>query len=789
MKEEQINKNTIQNQVGRNSAEDVLQLRELLDMFLKNWHWFLFSVLLCVTIAFFYLKTKPFIYQRQAVLLVKDNNGGSTGHRAAIGNEALMQLNGVMVGSSVKNEVYILQSHQLMKEVVRKLHLDVSYSLKQRFQNVSLYDVKPFEIQFTGDTTIISAFQVKVLNDRECRISNVQTREGNLSFEKTIRFGQGVKSPIGDFTVIPNPKNLKDFQDKTILITHLDVETAANVVSGRISTGEIDRESTLIRIGCTDTNIRRAEDILTALLDAYKQSIIDDKNMLAQSTADFIDERIQLISGELSEVEGDLARFKQSNNLVDLSQNAQAYLQQSTAARQRTIQLQAQQATVNYLLDYLKSSSTGNDLIPTLGGLTDAAIQTQIGKYNEIMLQRNRLVENSSENSGTIRELDSNLAQMRQAIIASMQGFANSVDLQMRQAHREEAALKGSLSSVPQKEKQVIDIARQQSIKETLYTYLLNKREETALQLAITEANIRIVEQPYGSLAPIAPRKLVITCAAALIGFILPFIVFYFVSLLNMGVRGRKDIEAYTTIPVIGEIPHIKGDFDESQIVVENQNNDAVSEAFRILRFNMNFANKDARVIMFTSTMSGEGKTFISRNFAYTLSLLGKHVVLIDADIRKRTQSKLYGVSRREGLTSYLSGSVEDPFELIIRGSEKGSVDVIPAGFVPPNPAELLMSDRLEKLIEKLQETYDYVIVDNVPAQAVADAGIVNRVADLTIYVVRDRKLDRRYLPELERLYNDGLFNNLWILINDSRIENKKYGYGYGIYVYGKKKK
>lgn len=766
-------------------AEEMISLREILDMFLFNWKWFVLSVIVCVALSRLYLATKPYIFQRQAVMLVKDDSG--TGRRSSVNTDALMSLNGVIAGSSVKNEVYILRSHQLMMEVVKKLHLDVTYQLHRRLRNVSLYDDKPFEVQFLdeSDTVQVASFRVEVLSKDEVRLHDFRTMEGREDYTKVVRFGQRVKTPIGTLTLIPDLEKLENYIDEIIIVTHLDQETAANVIGGQVSTGEMDKESTLVRLTCTDSNIQRADDILSALLEAYKQSIIEDKNKLAQSTADFIDERIKLISRELGEVEGDLAQFKQNNNLVDISQNASAYMSQASSARQRTITLQAQQVTINYLMDYLRDNSEGNTLIPSLGGLTDAGIQGQIGKYNELMLQRNRLVENSGENTPTVKELDANLRQMKQTIIASMKGYAAAVNVQVRQALNEEKDLKGALSTVPQKERQVLDIARQQKIKETLYTYLLNKREETALQLAISEANIRIVEQPFGSPAPISPRASITMLAALLIGIVLPFVIIYGIGLLNMGVRGRRDIEVYTTIPVIGEIPHVKEGFDESKIMVSEKSNDTLSEAFRLLRFNLGFVKKDARVIMFTSTLPNEGKTFISRNFAQTLSMAGKRVILVDTDIRKRTQTALYEASRKEGLTSYLNGSEDDLAKLIVPGSEKYKVDLLPAGVRPPNPAELLMGERLDQLIAHLKKEYDYVVIDNVPAQIVADAGIVNRVADLTIYVVRDRKIDRRYLPELERLHKENKFNNLTILLNDARLDKKNYGYyGYGAYSY-----
>ena len=770
-------------QSGTQDSDDMISLREIFDIFYYNWKWFILSVVICLALSRLYLATQSNVYQRQAVMLVKDDGSG---RRGAISTDALMSLNGVFAGSSVKNEVYILRSHLLIKEVVKKLHLDVTYALDGVLHDESLYEVKPFEIQFQedGDSVKSATFEVRVLNKNEVQISKMRTKDEKFSFDKVVRYGQSVKTPVGTLTVIPYPEHYAEFEGQNIIVTHYNLEYATMLVAKQITTGAIDKESTLVRLECIDTNIKRADDILNSLLEAYKQSIIIDKNRMAQSTADFIDERIKLISKELSDVESELAQFKQGNNLVDISQNAQAFLTQSTSARQRTVQLQAQQSTLNYLLEHLLVNSEGNSLIPSLGGVTDVGIEAQIQKYNDMMLQRNRLVENSGENTPTVKEMDANLREMKQAIIVSVKGYTSSIDLQVRQALREEKDLQGTLASVPQKEKQVIDISRQQIIKETLYTYLLNKREETALQLAINEANIRIIEYPFGNPLPISPRRVVVMLAALLIGCVLPFFLIYTINLLDVGVRGRRDIETYTTIPIIGEIPHVMEDFDKTKIMVDEKSNDPLSEAFRLLRFNLNFVAKDARVIMFTSTIPSEGKTFISRNFAQTLALAGKRVILMDTDIRKRTQTALYNASRKEGLTSYLTDSETDLNALIIRGDDKYKVDLLPAGVRPPNPAELLMSNRLEQLIEELKEIYDYIIVDNVPAQVVADAGIVNRIADLTIYVVRENKIDRRYLPELERLHKENKFRNLTILINDTHIEKKSYGYGYRPYTY-----
>lgn len=768
--------------MGNKSTEEMFSLRDILDTVLDNWKWFLLSVIVCVGLARLYLASRSYVYQRQAVMLVKDDSGSPGGRRSNISTDALMQLNGVLAGTSVKNEVYILHSFQLSKEVAKNLHLDVMYNFKKSLKNISLYNNRPVTVDFMQPFTVPVTFYMDIKNAQECAIHDVKfgipLKES--SYTGNVRMGQMLQTPFGNIVVTPMAGNMKAFIGKTIKVTRISLDDAAIMIMNKCSSSELDKESTLVRITCNDTNIERADDILSGLLDAYKQSIINDKNQIAQSTAAFIDSRIDIIRGELSDVEGKMADFKQSSGLMDIKANSEAFLAQSTSARQRTIQAEMQYSMVQYLVDYLTENSKGNSLIPTMGGINDNGIQAQITQYNQLMLNRNKLAENTSESSPAIKELDSNLSQMHAAALASLRGYSASLKLQLDKAKAEEGKVQNTINTVPQKEKQVIDITRQQVLKETLYTFLLNKREETALQLAITEANIRIVEHPFGSRVPVAPRKAVISLFALILGLAIPFTFFQIKERLNMSVRGRKDIETYTTIPILGEIPHRKSGVSDSDIVVSAQSDDVIGEAFRLLRFSMSFINKDARIIMFTSTMPGEGKTFISRNFAATLGMAGKKVVLVDTDIRKRTQSKLSSKGRSQGLTSYLSGAEDDVTALVVPQNSECNLDMLPAGITPPNPAELLMSDRLEQCMEELKKHYDYIVVDNVPAQVVADAGIVNRIADLTIYVIRESKIDRRYLPELERLHQEGKFNHLCIVMNDCQNRNKKYGYGYG---------
>ena len=769
----------------KSQVEDMISLRDILDIFIFNWKWFVLSILICLALSRLYLATQLNIYQRSAVLLVKDDNSGNSSARSARGTDALMQLNGVVMGTNVKNEVYVLQSHQLMKDVVRQLHLDIRYLYRSHLRTQSLYVTKPFTAEFDSlETWLPYRFLVKI-DGNQAHISDLVYGKVEYDTLITANFNEDITMPFGKMRLVPNDNCFQQYDQKELTVVRSTIDEAANFYGSQLKAGELDKESTLVGITYSDNNIHRATDILNAVLNAYRQGIIDDKNRIAQSTAAFIDKRIEYISKELSAVEGELAQFKKRNQLVNIEDNARQYLQESSQARQRSIQLESQVSVVRFLLDELKNAPDNNNLIPTLSGLTDNVIQSQITKYNENMLQLNRFRESGSDDNPYVLQLRQQLAQMRATIIASTTAHLSSLNVQLNRAKQEERALSSSITDVPAKEKEGLDIARQQSIKETLYTYLLNKREETALQLAITEANIRIVEEPFGTNVPISPRKKPIMLVALLLGIVIPFAFFHIRSLLNMSVRGRKDVETYTTIPVLGEIPHRKEGIDDAEILVGEKKTDSINEAFRMLRFSLGFIQKDARVIMFTSTTPGEGKTFVSRNFAVTLGMTGKTVLLMDTDIRKRTQSRLSGSNKREGLTSYLSGSTDDWRSLIVKECPDYNVDMLPAGITPPNPSELLMSGRLEQLVNELKEVYDYLVIDNVPAQVVADAGIVNRVADVTLYVIREGIIDRRYLPELERLHQENKFNHLCIVINDSKFEEKRYGYGYGYGHYG----
>lgn len=476
-----------------------------------------------------------------------------------------------------------------------------------------------------------------------------------------------------------------------------------------------------------------------------------------------------------------MATFKKRNQLLDFSQTSQAVLTETSSARQQSLQVETQLNVARYLDEYLHSHSNNHDLIPALN-IGDASFNTQIATYNDQMNKRNLLVSNTSESQSVVREMDRQLTQMRQAIASSLRSYVKSLELRLQDAKANESTLSSRIAGAPDQEKQGLDIQRQQSLKESLYTYLLNKREEVALQQAINEANVRLVEGPIGN-KQVSPRSMVIMLISLIIGLLIPTIVLWIRYALDVTVHGRKDIEATTTIPVLGEVPHMKvnGNTNKANIT-QLESNDPVVEAFRILRFSLNYMRHNTQVIMTSSTTPGQGKSFVASNMATILSMAGKRVLIIDADIRKHTLSNTYG--NDFGLTTFLADEHTQVADIIRKDGLTKGVDLLPAGHTPPNPSELLMTDRLDKLIDELRTMYDYIVIDSTPMFSVADANIINRVADLTLFVIRVGVQNRDFLPDLERMYKDKRFKNLCIVVNDADINLSRYGSGYG-YGYG----
>lgn len=772
--------------------DEELQLAPLLKIcyltFIKNWWWFLLSCVLCVSISWLYQQRQERIFQRQAVMLIEDTeNTSATGTSSFRSSKrrsmnTLLELNGVSVGDNLKNEIFILSSKRLMSRVVEKLHLDVDYTVDERLHSVTLYgNTLPFSVLFESEYKgkFAQNFDVVKKDGNTVIIKGLKDKLGNEQPDREVTLGQMTATPYGKLCIVRGPA-FGTWENEKVHVSRISMEKASGRFMGELSASEYDKETSLIVLSVNDANTNRADNILSTLYDTYKEDVVENKNRVALNTAKFIDERIQIIGRELSSVESQLATFKKRNQLVDFDKTSQAVLTETQSARQQSLQAETQLNVARYLAEYLHNHGNGHDLIPALN-VGDASFNQQIAAYNDQMNKRNQMAANTSEANNVVRELDRQLVQMRQAIGSSLRSYVNSLELRLRDARANESILTSRIAGAPDQEKQGLDIQRQQSLKEALYTYLLNKREEVALQQAINEANVRLVEGPIGN-KQVSPRSMIIVFVGFIVGLFIPTFLLWLRFKLDVNVRNRKDIEDVTTIPILGEVPRFENTKDDNSSLITNIESDApVVEAFRILRFSLGYMRHATQVMMTTSTTPGQGKSFISRNMAAILSMEGKKVILVDADIRKGTLSRTFG--HTFGLTTYLSDDQCKVDDIIrVDGLTKG-VDFIPAGHQAPNPTELLMSKRLEILVSELRKRYDYVILDTTPLFAVADANVVARVTDTTLFIIRVGVQTRSFLPTLERNYQDNRFKNMCIVLNDVDPEDpykSNYGYGYG---------
>lgn len=759
----------------------------------RFWYWIILSAIVCLIIGFIYQQRQARVYSTKAVILIEQKDGGGTTMRTKAGNSqvnTLMQLNGITAGDNMKNEMFILSSLRLMRMVVPILSLDVDYTTKVRLHEEALYRDRPFRVNFDRPAKWPASMTAKINDDGSVTLSNFAVHSGKHSLssaeaeqEMQVKLGQKVRTPIGVLSLTKDVAFKTFERGKEVRVTHYTTDAAAARYQRMVSATELEKDCDLIVLSCNDINRDRACDILYAIVDVYKQDVINNKNSESERTAEFIDGRLKLISSELAAVESEFASFKAANNITDLNATASAMTQQSLQAQNATTRLSTDLSVAQYLEEYLRTTPGAKDVIPVISNFGNSAVSAQIAEFNRLVLNRNRLASNSSEASPAVREQDRQLDQLRTAINSSLASYVKSLELELRAARANEAHYLGQAGQVPAKEKRVIDIARQQSMKEALYTYLLNKREEVALRLAIEEANVRIVEDPASSSGPISPRTRVILLISLLIGIAIPFGLLYIKEMFDTTVNNRREVEDALSAPIVGELPHVSHCDDHLMVYGPGADLTApIAEAFRLLRYGMHYVNNEAKVFLVTSSSPSHGKSFVSRNLAAAIAMTQKKVLLMDADIRVRNLTRNHKAHSLPGITEYLIGDVEKASDIIIKDGIIEGVDFMPAGITPPNTTEMLMKPSLDKLVAEMRELYDVIILDTTPAFAVADASIVSRVSDLTLFVVRVGEQVRAGLPAIEELYKNKKCGNMAIVVNEADAKTRTYGYGYGGY-------
>lgn len=765
-----------------NSSNKNDQGLNIVDLFMylaSQWKWFLLSILICGGIAWYNYARAPLVYFRSATVIIKDpSNKAST--------SGLDRFDNFINKVNVANEILQFRSKKLMREVVQRVHADVSYQIKDGLRSNELYNESPVLVSLPDALPEQSfSFTMTLKDAKTVTLSDFSGIEAKPSYE--VALNDTVAIIEGMNVVVTATNYLRDsWLNTPIRVQKLPVESMVNYYKNALGIQQEEEEASILTLALKDSSPARAEDVLNTLITVYNEEAIKEKNQVAVNTANFINERLIIIERELGNVESNLESFKQRNQIVDIASSAGMYMTESQKYNADAMELETQLRLANFIKDYLTDPGKETDLIPSNTGISDMNIENQISLYNAAKLKRDHLIDDSSVNNPVVQELNNSLRAMKQSIIRAVDNMIVSLNVKRNDAQNREMRAQDRVTAIPTKERQMLSIERQQKIKEALYLFLLNKREENALSQAMADNNARVIDGAEGSNAPISPNRNRILLLGLLVGIALPGAVCLAILFMDTRVHGRKDIEGATSVPYLGEIPLDKEamkDHRKQVMAVKEQGDDIVSEAFRILRTNMAFLSKKdkpAQVITFTSFNIGAGKTFIARNLSMSLAYLKKRVVMVDLDIRKGTLSRHFG-HYHVGVTNYLSDNTVKVDDII---QHQEGFDLIPAGILAPNPAELLMDNRLDELMNELRARYDYIIADNVPVGLIADATIANRIADLTIFVVRAGKLDRRQLPDIEKLYQEKKLKNMALVLNGANPERHGYGYSYG-YGYG----
>ena len=809
------NPSTIQNN-SEQQEESTFSIKDIAYLCLANWKWFVVSLVLCIGIALFYtLKTMP-VYQRTASILIQDESKSkSVGSDVASMFSEMGLANG---HSNVNNELCAIQSPAVLLEAGKRLSYDINYRIPGTFHDQVLYGKNlPLKIVFHDLKPEQSAvLTIKVIDGKSVELSKFQLSNVDDIDESPVvcRLNAKTKTPVGHVTVVPATAFKKLLKKPLpVSVTRTNLYSMTTAIQTSLTAEVTSKEATVIDISYSDVVPQRAEDVINMIIDVYRESWMNDKNVMTVATSNFITERLGVIEQELGDVDQDISSYKSTNLLPDVETASTLYMEQSKENSNQLLKLSTQRSICQYMRRHLIESSSKNQVLPVNSGVESDAIEKQISEYNNRLLERNSLVSNSSETNPLVQDLDQQLASLRSAILTGINNLIVSLDTQVAQLQKSENRTTSQIASSPNQAKYLQSVGRQQKVKEALYLFLLQKREENELSRAFTAYNTRIITPPTGSLQPIAPVKKKILLIAFVLGLAIPVGIIYLRESTNTKVRGRKDLEKLT-IPFLGEIPYHMGrkkhhwwqkkqTEERNEIVVKPGRRDVINEAFRVLRTNIEFvANNEsgnANVILLTSFNSGSGKSFLSVNIAKSFAIRNKKVLVIDCDLRRGTASKYIG-SPEKGLSDYLCGKVHDLQKLIVTDGSEASMSVLPMGTMPPNPTELLYSERLAPMMETLRRQFDYIFIDCPPIEIVADTQILEQYADRVIFVVRAGLFERSMVPELQKLYDGKKHRNMSFILNCTqgssgrygKYGNYRYGYGYGYgygYHYGNSKK
>jgi capsular exopolysaccharide synthesis family protein len=777
------------NEQATQSAVSTVATVNILEVCLKtikHWPWIIASVVICVGFAYFnLLRTTP-LYTRDASVLIKHDSSGSS-VPGSLGEFSEMGL--ITPNSNLADELSKLSSPDMMVDVVRRLHLDMNYSVSHRFRDEVLYGTTlPIRVSFPTLLDSEGASMTVNIDKGNISLSDlfINGEPANIATNSKIKFGDTIPTNAGSVVVTKTPYFVPDTTYR-INVSKRPLDAAVAGYAGKITMQkDTDKSSrsNIISITAIDSSPQRAEDLINTLIDVYNEQWIADRNEISVATTNFINERLQAIESELGNVDENISTFQSKNLIPDVQQAASMYMTENQSMATQLTELDNQLQMTRYLLTYLTNDAKRNALLPANTGIGSTSIESQIANYNTTVLQRNQYAANSSDTHPMVVDLDSQIAALRTAIISSVNNQIKALETQIGTLRNSQSRATAQLAANPTQAKYLLSVERQQKVKETLYLYLLQKREENELSQAFSAYNTQVITKPHGSNAPTSPQRSRTLLLAFVIGLVLPFGAHYLRAITDTRLHSRKDLKNIT-LPIVGEIPlyeqRTKPVDAAHQVVVKQGKRNSINEAFRVLRTNLGFitaADKPCSVMMVTSFNPGSGKTFITMNTAISLAIKGKRVLVIDGDMRRGSTSAYIHTPQR-GLSNYIIGDVNNINDVIVTDSIQQNLSVLPVGTIPPNPTELLENERFTQQIAELRNNYDYIFIDCPPIEMMADAQIIETVVDRTLFIIRVGLLEKSMLPELEAINSEKKFRNMSLILNATPLESSRY---YGKY-------